>query len=289
MFKTILVPATGDPTDEATLTAALVIARTFSAHIDVLHVRVDPVDAALAISPDPGGAVLVASLTDRIARDAAEREAAVKRMFDSFCARETLPVCDAPAAGSETSASAQWHVEMGDDARSVAAFGMFADLVLAGRGGEHDVTNRSVLETALIETGRPLLIPARAQSRPMIGGPVAIAWKATPQAARAVAAAMPFLRRATEIIVMTVDEGDGAEDEADRLARQLAWHGLRAAVDRLRCEDQDPADALLTAAGGKAGLLVMGGYGHSRLREWIFGGFTQRVLADAPLPVLLAH
>jgi nucleotide-binding universal stress UspA family protein len=160
---------------------------------------------------------------------------------------------------------------------------MFADLILAARGAEHDVTSRIVLEAALLGIGRPLLIPTENTSRPIIGGTVAIAWKATPQAARAVAAAMPFLRRVTEIVVTTVDEGDRERGEADRLIRYLSWHGLHATVDRLRSEDQDPADTLLAAVGRKADLLVMGGYGHSRVREWIFGGFTQRVLADAPL------
>ena len=292
-IKTILVPATGDPTDTAAFGTALAIARAFSAHIEVLHVRVDPLDAALAITPDPGGAALLAGLTDRIARDAAAREAAVKQWFDDFCARENLPVLDAPAADSNTAASAQWRVETGDDARSVASSGMSADLILASRGVEHDVTNRSVLEAAVIETGRPLLIPAGNAPGSMpgsiIGGTVMIAWKTTPQAVRAVAAALPFLRRAGDIVVMTVDEADGA-DGADRLIRNLAWHGLRARRERLRSGDQDPAETLLAAAAAQnAGLLVMGGYGRSRLREWMFGGFTERVLRDAPLPVLMAH
>jgi len=291
MIKTILVPASGDPSDAASFAAALTIARAFSAHIDVLHVRVDPIDAAIAMSSEPLGASVMASLTDRIERDAAQREAAVKRVFDEFCEREKLALLDAPVAGQNASASAQWHVETGDDAGTVAAFGRSADLVLVMRGVEHDITNRSVLEAALLETGRPLLIPSSAASppaSPMIGGTVAIAWKATPEAARAVAAAMPFLARATEIVVMTVDEGDG-DGDVDRLVRHLAWHGLRARSERLRSADEAPADTLLAAAGKQAGLLVMGGYGHSRVREWVFGGFTQRALEDAPLPVLLAH
>jgi nucleotide-binding universal stress UspA family protein len=283
-IKTILVPATGDTADTTAFGTALAIARAFSAHIEVLHVRVDPLDAALAISPDPGAAALLARWTDRIERDAAEREAAAKRWFDDFRAREKVPVLDTPAA-DHNAASAHWGV--GNDARSVAPFGMFADLIVAARGVEHDVTHRSVLETALIETGRPLLIPVGTAPRPIIGGAVAIAWKAGPQAVRAVAAAMPFLRRAADIAIMTVDEAD--DDNADRLVRNLAWHGLQARRERLRSGDRNQAETLLAAAAGNAGLLVMGGYGRSRLREWVFGGFTQRVLEEAPLPVLLAH
>ena len=279
-IRTILCPATGDPGDATTLDAALTIARAFAAHIDVLHVRVDPIDAAIV------GDAVMTRIVDQIARDADQREAAVRHWFDDFRAHERVPVLDAPAAGNEASASLQWRVEIGDSARTVAAFGPYADLIAAARAEENDVPNRMVLEAALLETGRPLLIPAGKPSRPLIGGSVAIAWKATPQAVRAVAAAMPFLSRASEIVVMTVDEGRGGDD-ADRLLHNLAWHGLRARHVPLRA-GRDPAETLLAAVPSNAGLLVMGGYGHSRLRERVFGGFTQSVEA-APLPVLLAH
>jgi nucleotide-binding universal stress UspA family protein len=96
---------------------------------------------------------------------------------------------------------------------------------------------------------------------------------------------MPFLARATEIVVMTVKEEEGRRDDADRLVRSLAWHGFAATAEWLTPGPHGTAETLLAAAGAKAGLLVLGGYGHSRLREWVFGGFTQHVLADAPLPV----
>jgi nucleotide-binding universal stress UspA family protein len=281
-IKTILAPATGNPDDSITLDAALTIARAFSAHIDVLHVRVDPLDAAMV------GDAVMTSIVDQIAREADEREAAVKRWFNDFCAREKVSVLDTPAPDQKTPPSVQWHVETGDDARSVAAMGLFADLIVAARAEENSVTNRMVLEAALLETARPLLIPTAKSSRPIIGGTVAIAWKGTPQTVRAVAAAMPFLTRANEIVLLTVSEGDDGGNDAFRLIRNLAWHGLQARREHLSSSG-DPAETLLSAAAQNAGLLVMGGYGHSRLREWVFGGFTQRVLEGAPLPVLLAH
>jgi len=100
---------------------------------------------------------------------------------------------------------------------------------------------------------------------------------------------MPFLARAREIVVITVEEEADRDDEAERLVRNLAWHGLAATTLRLTPEPKGAAATLLAAAGDRADLLVMGGYGHSRLREWVFGGFTQLVLADAALPVLMAH
>ena len=84
------------------------------------------------------------------------------------------------------------------------------------------------------------------------------------------------------------EAGEG-RDEAGRIVRNLAWHGIGATTLRLQPGAEGAAATLLAGIGDRADLLVMGGYGHSRLREWVFGGFTQSVLADAPLPVLMAH
>ena len=170
----------------------------------------------------------------------------------------------------------------------MATYGVASDLIVAPRATGEDVVARSILETVLLETGRPLVIPA-ASAMPASFERIAIAWKPTPQAARAVAAAMPFLARAKEVVVVTVEEQAAERDEADRLVRNLAWHGLAATTLRLKPGPEGAAATLLAGAGDRADLLVMGGYGHSRLREWVFGGFTQLVLADAPLPVLIAH
>jgi nucleotide-binding universal stress UspA family protein len=120
---------------------------------------------------------------------------------------------------------------------------------------------------------------------------VVIAWKSTPEAGRAVTAAMPFLALARHIIIMTVAEGENAieEEGAARLMANLCWDGFSASVRRLQPGAQGAAETLLAAAREQAALLVMGGYGHSRVREWIFGGFTQRILRAAEIPVLIAH
>lgn len=288
MIKTILVPATGNETDAASFATALQIVRAFDAHIDVLHVRLDPVEVAVALAAEPGGGVLVEGVIEQLERDVAQRESAARRRFDDFCAGEKLALLDAPPSPANASASAQWHVETGEDAHWIVKYGMAADLIVAGRAGDSGVTARSVLEAALLETGRPLLIPGRAGTAALVGGTVAIGWKPTPQAARAVAAALPLLARAKEVVVMTVDEESGSAD-ADRLVRNLAWHGVQASAERLSPDGREAPEILVAAAAERSGLLVMGGYGHSRVREWVFGGFTRQVLEAAPLPVLLAH
>jgi nucleotide-binding universal stress UspA family protein len=289
MIKTILLPATGNETDVATFAAALQVGRSFAAHLDVLHVRLDTVEVAVAMAADIGGGGSVPpGLIEQLEQEVGEREARAHRIFSEFCAREGLTLASSPADG-RTKPSAQWHVETGQEPRWMAAYGTTADLIVASRGSGDDFTSRSILEAVLLETGRPLLIPSAGAPGVMMAEKIAIAWKPTPEAARAVALAMPFLARAKEIVVMTVEEEEGRRDDADRLVRSLAWHGLSATVVRLTPGPHGAAETLLAAASSKAGLLVMGGYGHSRLREWVFGGFTQRILAEAPLPVLIAH
>jgi len=289
MIKTILVPATGNETDVATFAAALQVARQFAAHLDVLHVRLDTVEVAVAMTADAGGGgALTPGMIERLEQEVGEREAKAQRLFAEFCARESLAVVTAPSDGT-TKSSAQWHVETGQEPRWMAAYGMTADLIVASRGTQDDAAARSILEAVLLESGRPQLIPSAAAPSAAMFDRIAIAWKPTPQAARTVALAMPFLARATEIVVMTVEEEEGRRDDADRLVRSMAWHGFAATAERLTPGPHGAAETLLAAVGAKSGLLVLGGYGHSRLREWVFGGFTQHVLADAPLPVLIAH
>ena len=112
-----------------------------------------------------------------------------------------------------------------------------------------------------------------------------------PEAARAVTAAMPLLSIAKQIIIATVAEDETAfrDDGAARLLASLRWHGFPVSMRRLDPGPGGPAETLLGATREETALLVMGGYGHSRLREWVFGGFTQQILSGADIPVLMAH
>ncbi|HVC50639.1 MAG TPA: hypothetical protein VND87_01320 [Stellaceae bacterium] len=291
VIKTILVPATGNQTDTAILTAALAVGRRFAAHIDALHVRLDPVEVAVATAAGEGSGgsgLMVQGLVEQLEQDSAKREATARDLFTAFCAGEGVAIAATPGEAGDKP-SAQFHVEIGQEPRWLANYGMTADLVIAGRGAPgDDAVARTTLEALLLETGRPLLIPGRTDLSTGFAERVAIAWRPTAQAARAVACAMPLLTGAKEVAVLTVEEEEGRRDELDRLVRCLAWHGLPATARRLPPGPDGAAETLLAAA-GKAGLLVMGGYGHARLREWVFGGFTQRLLADAPMAVLMAH
>lgn len=287
MIKTILVPVSGNGSDAASFAAALAVARWFGAHIDVLHVRYDPTAAAVAMASDAASGAMTAGLMDQLEQDARDREAKAKQAFTRFCSEAGVTEAAAPRRGAARTATAAWHVETGDEPRWMATYGMTADLIVAARAPD-EALGRATLESALLEAGRPLLIPAVA---PMPASPerIAIAWKPTPQAARAVALGMPFLSRAKEIAVLAIEERPDERDTANRLVSSLAWHGLTARHEALQPGADGAASTLLAAARDCADLLVMGGYGHTRLREMVFGGFTQQVLHEAPLPVLMAH
>jgi len=285
MIKTILVPATGGDGDPSVFASALAVARRFDAHLEFLHVRPDAAAMAVGMAADGGGATMVGSLITRLEEEADQREKKADRQFQSFCQREALALCEAPPA--PPGPSAQWLREVGAEPYWVTEYGRAADLLVIGRPGQGG--SLETMEGALIDSGRPLLIPA---ATPLVSVPetVVIAWKATREAARAVTVALPFLQIAKQIVIITVAEDHSAlENEADRLMAALRWRGVPVTVRHLQPDGHDAADKLLGAAREHAALLVMGGYGHSRLREWIFGGFTQYVLRGCEVLVLMAH
>jgi nucleotide-binding universal stress UspA family protein len=286
MIKTILVPATGSNTDDTVFMSALAVARAFDAHIDFLHVRVDAGTVAATMARD-GSAAMVTGLVDRMEQEADQREAKARHLFQRFCAREGLPI-DEPAPG-QPGPSAQWVRQIGDEPYWVAEYGRATDLLVIGRATGGDGVSIDTIEAALLESGRPVLIPPAA---PFAALPetIVIAWKAAPEAARAVTAAMPLLSTAKQILILTVAEELGVSDEAAaRLATNLGRHGLQISARHLPPDASGAADTLLAAAANEGALVVMGAYGHSRLREWIFGGFTQHVLRGAEVPVLMMH
>lgn len=173
---------------------------------------------------------------------------------------------------------------------TVTRFARYHDLTLVGIGSS-DAWPQATAEAAVFGSGKPVvLVP---EERPVApAGTVLVAWDGSRVAARAVTDAAPFLALATRVVVASViDEKALADaDAADRLVDHLARHGVAATVARIRAEGSPIAASLQEhAAGIDAGLLVMGGFGHSRMRDFVLGGATSGVLKDPRLPVLLSH
>jgi nucleotide-binding universal stress UspA family protein len=288
MFKYILVPATGAETDVPVFATALAVARLSAAHVEFLHVRLDVQRTVAAIaSADMGVGTGYDQIISSLEQDVAEREKKAEVLFREFCQREGMTIS---SEASIHQASAEWSTETGEESESLARHGRAADLVVMGRARGGRIVAMDVLEATLMTTGRPVLIAsAKAPSR--LSGTVVIAWKNTPEAARAMAAAQPFIETSSRVIILSVEEnGETDEQSCERLRHALSWHNPNTNVQHLKQDSRPPFEVLLTAAGtAQADLLVMGGYGHSRLREVISGGFTKRVLTAADLPVLMAH
>jgi nucleotide-binding universal stress UspA family protein len=288
MFKYVLVPATGDEVDGPVFATALAVARPANAHLEFLHVRVDIQQTLVSIaSADMGGGAAYDEIISAIEQDSAARQQKAEQAVRAFCAQQQVMLTDAHGTAGVT---AMWRTEIGDEPFRLTDAGRIADLVVLGRARDDEPVALDVLETCLMGTGRPVLL---APSKPpaTIGRRVAIAWKDTREAARAVDAARPFIDAADSVVIITIEEASSTPDpSAERLCAALQWRNGKTTLRRFQPGDRPAADAMLDAASSVgADLLVMGGYSHSRVREMVLGGFTRHVLQGAALPVLMAH
>ncbi|MDC7789585.1 universal stress protein [Rhodoplanes sp. TEM] len=167
------------------------------------------------------------------------------------------------------------------------------DLVVVGQREPDRMSPADLFaEGALFESGRPVVMVPYIQKQGLALDRVLMCWDGSRTAARAMGDAMPFLTRARQVDVVIVATGRSKSDEvpgAD-VGHHLARHGIKVDVKRIVAEDVDVPNTILSyAADVSADLIVMGGYGHSRLREFVLGGATRGILASMTVPVLMAH
>jgi len=167
------------------------------------------------------------------------------------------------------------------------------DLAIVGQAQPEMSTMEQIIgETTLFESGRPIIMVPYIQKAPFKTGNVMICWDGSRTAARAVADAIPILGKSSRIEIVSVTSERGKQDEIEGadIGQHLARHGLKVDVHRISRGNIDVADALLShAADSAADLMVMGGYGHSRFREFVLGGVTRSIFQSMTLPVLLSH
>jgi nucleotide-binding universal stress UspA family protein len=291
MIKYILVSATGGPGDDAVFDAALKIARPFDAHLEFLHARLDVTEVMVSMATGGmglGTGAMDQATIDRMEADAGVLQTKAQLAVESFCAAHDIRF---GVTGPEDGVTAAFTGKVGSISRWIAEHGRFADLIVVGGPQPGREAVREAQEAALMESGRPtLIVPARVPETLL--GTIVIAWKDTQEAARAVTAAMPLLDRAAQVVVVSVDEqGDtAASDTANQLAASLIWHNKATSIRHVAAAGRKPVAAMLEEAKSlDACLLVMGGFSHSRLREVLFGGFTQTVLEGVDRPVLIMH
>lgn len=288
MIKTILVPVTGFPSDTVALETAYLSARLFDAQIDALHVRPDWAQVATrAISPDAVGGMRADEYFEAFQKEVKSLAWRAHRHTAEFCSKRALPLDKETGSG----VSVHWHEREGDAVDVVTRQARFHDVTVFGRAPEGNDLAPARLGPILLGAGRPLIVaPEKAPEN--LAPTVALAWKETREAAHAVTAAMPFLLKAEKVVVLAVNESDEpgkAADSAEHLARELRRNGISAQSQSVPLAEGVGNSLVRAAISSGADLLIMGGYGHSRVREFILGGATRGILHACPIPVLLCH
>lgn len=286
-FKKILCVVGGGDGDAAALETAFAVARPTEGHVAGLFVRGDPREAVPMLGEGVSGA-LVEQIVQVAERESARRSEAAHRRFEAVRGRFGAALASAPPGPGGISAS--WTEAVGPIEEVPVHAARLADLTVFPRvGPEQETFAVMMLEAVLMGSGRPVVV-APADAPASVGRRIAVCWNGSAEAARAVALSMGLLTIADQVHILSADTGKTRSGDAAGLAEALGWHGVRAAARPVQPQSESVGAALLRTAGEVgADLLVMGGYGHSRLREMILGGVTRHVLNHATLPVLMAH
>jgi nucleotide-binding universal stress UspA family protein len=273
-YKHLLVPLAGTASDLRALECAAAVARKFAGHVDALHAAGDPRDAIPFVGEGASGA-LVEQIVVAAEKDLARRSAASRAHFESW--------------SKDAGVSSALVEPVGSEEDSIMHNGRFTDLIVLPRPIEDEAIASTVaFETALLETGRPVLI-APPVGPTDLSKPIAFAWNGSREAARALGAGLPFMAGAAKIIAIVAGK-NVAENDAKPLEAYMARQGLKIEIARADVPTIQAGPHVLAEARRQGcGLLVMGAYTHSRLRQLVFGGVTRHILQHADLPVLMAH
>jgi nucleotide-binding universal stress UspA family protein len=254
---------------------AISIAEAFEAHIAGISFAYEPI-----ITPTVMDGLSAAWIDTQREDNFAAAQAAVDR-FEAAVRRSGL--------------SAEHRLLEASLGSAATLFGAIArryDLAVVGQSGPDRMARDDLMvEAALLESGRPVIVVPFIQTKGLKLDRMLVCWDASRSAARALADAMPLLRRtgAVEIVSVTA-EGNPEELTGVDVGEHLARHDLKVEVRRLVKGDVDIANTILSyAADAGADFIVMGGYGHSRLREFVLGGVTRGILGSMTVPVLMSH
>lgn len=276
MFKDVVVNISGRGPRDFAAEYATSIAATFGAHIAGISFLYEPVIPDGTLGGIPVDLIeLQREENSKVANEAVSRfEAGVKKAGISAETR----ILDATFGGAAT---------------VFAQIARRFDLAVVGQAQrEGGASDELVVEGALFESGRPLVVVPYIQKRGLTLERVLACWDGGRTAARAIGDAMPFLERAkaVDIVIVAEERKGGDEINGANMGEHLALHGVTANVKRIAKGDLAIEDVLLSyAADSGADFMVMGGYGHSRLREFILGGVTRGILASMTVPVMMSH
>lgn len=276
MIKDILVSLSLDESGDTAGDYAMSVAELFGAHLSGIALAYIPV-ISVTMPMEALGADLIVAEHAKNMKAAAAAVARFDRSMRAGGLRGEARLLDAGIAEASN--------EFGEFARGF-------DLSLVGQAKPSDPEGGMIVEGALFGSGRPVIVVPYIQRKGIKLDRVVVCWDGSRAAARATGDAMPFLTRAKKVDVVTIATAPAKSEEvpgAD-IAQHLARHGRNVEVQRLVVADIDTTSAILSyVADAGADLIVMGGYGHSRLREFVLGGVTRGILGSMTVPVLMSH
>src|SRR6202042_445337 len=280
-LKTLLVPTEHNAAMASALDTALLLAQKFGSCIEGFPLRPAVADM-VAMDPDAGLTMVAVKEND------AEMARQAEDLFRAFMERHAVPQRADQAAQASLSWSWLPNAPSGHD--FVGSYGRVFDIIVLARPGtEWQSPSMVTLESALFESGRPVLIAPPSSPR-SLGTNVLVAWNNSTEQARTMADAMPLLRLAKRITILTVEGATVAGPSGEQMARSLKMNGIAAESMTLKAKRGAAGEAILAKADELGcDLIVKGAYTQSRLRQMIFGGTTRHILANAKLPLLMAH
>ena len=284
-MKSIIVPVERTPQLQAQLETAILLARRSGGHIAGVAPRSD--FRSVIIGAGGIGAVAPIPFEDFDEQDRARAED-IHASFVRVMGAASVPLQDRPVPAAGIAASWIERIEPGDLAIGRMAR-LFEVSVLARPGNGDQAPRRELLETVLFESGRPLIM-APPTPPATIGSNIVIAWNGSTETARAISFAMPLLKRAERVLVVTVEGGMVEGPSGAELRSALLLAGITAESRHSDAGSQVTGKVILDLCQREgADLLIKGAYTNSRLRQLIFGGATDHILVNAMLPVLFAH
>ena len=284
-IKHILVPLYGTKFDVSVLRTALQATMVLEAKLVGLFVRPDPREALPYLGEGASGQLIEDIMTSsRAGADLAYGQA--RKVLSEEASKLSLPMVD----DMTVRPSCTLTEEIGRADYVVEQASQLTDLVVFGqRSKADDAIGGEELASALLMARRPVLL-APLETSPTFATNITIGWDGSQEASHAVAAAMPFLKQARHITILSIEKDGGEEQAQTGLTDYLAAHGCIGDHRHIAASGRPIGEALLDESSALlSDLLVVGGYSHSRLRELIVGGVTRHIRGHTSIPVLMAH
>lgn len=276
-YKTILVHCDSGEIAPKRLAIAADLAKLQDARLVALHAR-PPFEMPMLAGDEYSLPMLIEAHDDQVERE----EATSRACFDKAMKGQPLKV--------------EWRVFNGRPEDVLTLNARYADLIVVGQSGPQNAPSspENLPESIAMASGRPTLVVPHDGPAKAIGKNVMLCWNASRESARAASDALPFLKAAQKVIILVVEpktsSGAHGEEPGADVAMWLAQHGVKVTVLRETAPDADVGKVIGSrAADHGIDLIVMGVYGHSRVREWVMGGASRTMLNAMTVPILMSH